>query len=64
MTEPSSSILEATCKCGSKARVQIDVQSADRTIRVGCEDHWFELPEEGLKSALTKAESPGERNPR
>ena len=51
-----ASIWEATCKCGSKTRVELRGQAGDRVLRVGCVDHWFELPAEGLKAALAKAE--------
>ena len=46
------SIWEATCKCGEKTRVDLRGQSGDQVVRIGCEDHWFELPAEDLRAAL------------
>ena len=50
------SIWETTCKCGEKTRVDLLGQSGDRVVRIGCDDHWFELPAEDLRVALAKVE--------
>ncbi len=51
-----TSIWEATCKCGNKTRVELRGGAGDRVLRVGCVDHWFELPAEELKAALAESE--------
>ncbi len=51
-----TSIWEATCKCGNKTRVELRGQGGDRVLRVGCVDHWFEMPAEELEAALAKSE--------
>ena len=51
-----TSIWETTCKCGKKTRVELQGQSGKRVLKVGCDDHWVELPTEGLKAALAEAE--------
>ncbi len=51
-----TSIWEATCKCGSETRVELRGPAGDRVLRVGCVDHWFEMPAEELKAALAKSE--------
>ena len=51
------SIWETTCRCGEKTRVDLHGQSGDRVVRIGCEDHWFELPVEDLRVALAKVEN-------
>jgi len=51
-----TSIWETTCKCGKKTRVELQGQSGKRVLKIGCEDQWVELPAEGLKAALAKAE--------
>jgi hypothetical protein len=43
-----SSIWEATCKCGKKAKVEPHRKSGETFLRVGCEVHWVQLPSEGL----------------
>lgn len=50
------SIWETMCKCGEKTRVDLHGQSGDRVVRIGCDEHWFELPAEDLKVALAKVE--------
>ena len=39
-----TSIWEATCKCGSETRVEFRGQAGERVLRVGCVDHWIEIP--------------------
>ena len=51
-----TSIWEATCRCGEKTRVELRGESDNRVLRVGCDDHWAELPAERLKAELAKAE--------
>ena len=51
-----TSIWETTCKCGKKTRVELQGQYGKRFLKIGCADHWVELPAEGLKAALAKAE--------
>ncbi len=51
-----TSIWVATCKCGDKTRVELRGQAGDRVLRIGCVDHWFEIPAEELKAALAKSE--------
>ena len=51
------SIWETTCKCGERSKVEMHGQPGDRVLRVGCDDHWFELPAEGLKAELAKVEA-------
>ncbi len=50
------SIWETTCKCGAKTRVDLRGQSGDQVVRIGCDDHWFELPAEDLRVALAKVD--------
>ena len=49
------SIWETTCRCGEKTRVDLQGQSGDQVVRIGCDDHWFELPAEELRTALAKS---------
>ncbi len=51
-----ASIWEATCKCGNQTRVELRGQAGDTVLRVGCTDHWFEIPAEELKAVLAKSE--------
>jgi len=51
-----TSIWEATCKCGSQARVELSGDARNRTLRVGCDDHWFELPADRLEEVLASIE--------
>ena len=52
-----TTIWEATCKCGGKTRVEIQGETGDTVLKVGCEDHWVEIPAEGLKAQLAKTEA-------
>ena len=52
-----TSLWETTCKCGGKTRVELHGESDKKVLKVGCDDHWVELPAEGLKAALAKAEA-------
>ncbi len=51
------SIWETTCKCGEKTRVDLHGHSGDQVVRIGCDDHWFELPAEDLRVALAKSKT-------
>lgn len=55
MIRTKKSIWETTCKCGEKTRVDLRGQSGDQVVRIGCDDHWFELPAEDLRAALAKS---------
>ena len=48
------SIWETTCKCGADARVELLGEKGDTVLRVGCDDHWIELPAERLQAELTR----------
>ena len=48
------SIWETTCKCGENARVELLGEKGDRVLRVGCDEHWVELPIEQLQAELTR----------
>ena len=52
-----TTIWEATCKCGEKTRVELHGESGDTVLKVGCEDHWVEIPTEGLRAELAKTEA-------
>ena len=52
-----TTIWETTCKCGEKTRVELHEESGDTVLKVGCEDHWVEIPAEGLKAELAKTEA-------
>ena len=49
------SIWETTCKCGENTRVYLRGQSGEQVVRIGCDDHWFEVPAEDLRAALANA---------
>ena len=51
-----TSIWEATCKCGKKTKVELHRHSDKRVLRVGCDDHWVELPADELRTALAEVE--------
>ena len=55
-----TTIWEATCECGEKTRVELHGESGETVLKVGCEDHWVEIPTERLKAELAKTEA--ERN--
>ena len=57
------SIWDATCECGQETRVEIQGKAGGRRVRVGCDEHWFELPVEGLKDALEKVASSATGSP-
>ncbi|MCH8206057.1 MAG: hypothetical protein IH956_03535 [Chloroflexi bacterium] len=52
-----ASIWETSCQCGNTARVELVGEPGNQTVRVGCEDHWFELPAQALSAELAKLES-------
>ena len=52
-----TSIWEATCQCGNRARVEVHDRSGDMVLKVGCDDHWVELPADRLNAELVKAEA-------
>ena len=49
-----TTIWEATCKCGEKTRVELHGEPGDTVLKVGCENHWVEIPTEGLRAQLAK----------
>ena len=51
-----TSIWEATCECGKEARVELHRESGVTFLKIGCDDHWVDLPTEGLKTALAGVE--------
>ena len=59
-----ASIWEVTCHCGQMARVEVIGETGERVLRVGCEEHWFELPAKGLKDAMAEVERMGQEAPK
>ena len=53
------SIWDTTCKCGENVRVELLGEKGDRVLRVGCDDHWVELPAEHLQAELARLGSRG-----
>ncbi len=51
------SIWETSCQCGNTARVELVGEPGNQTVRVGCEDHWFELSAQVLSAELAKFET-------
>ena len=52
-----TTIWEATCECGEKTRVELQEASGETVLKVGCEDHWVEIPADRLKAELAKTEA-------
>ena len=57
------SIWDTTCKCGADARVELVGNKGNTVLRVGCDEHWVELPTECLQEELTRLGSKAPESP-
>ena len=57
------SIWETTCHCGADARVELLGDKENTVLRVGCDEHWVELPAERLREELTRLGSTTPESP-
>ena len=57
------SIWETTCHWGIDARVELLGDKGDPVLRVGCDEHWVELPAERLQEELPRLGSTTPESP-